>query len=365
MTNNILTGDRPTGKLHLGHYVGSLLERIRLQNEEKYDNYFILIADAQALTDNFNNPTKIRESIIEVMLDYLASGLDPNKISFCIQSQISALPELTQYYMNLVTLSRVLRNPTVKSEIQLRGFDEKNCTANVPIGFVNYPVSQVADITAFKANLVPVGEDQLPMIEQTNEVVKSFNRIYKTDTLVYCKALLNKNEVCQRLPGTDGCSKMSKSLNNCIYLSDDEDVIKKKVNLIKTFPRTIDEPGILKDNILFIYLTALCKNEHFKKYYNKYNSLDELKSAYKKGGIGDAEIKKFLFEVINDVLKPIREKREYYKNNIEEVLKILKEGTNKANEVAAKTLLEVKSAMKINYSDESFYKEALDKYKNN
>ena len=343
MKNIILTGDRPTGKLHIGHYVGSLKERVKIQNSGEYDKFFVMIADAQALTDNADNPDKIVNSIKEVMLDYLAVGLDPKKVTFFIQSQITALPELTMYYMNLVSLNRVLRNPTVKNEI-----NSKNFGKSVPIGFINYPISQAADITAFKANLVPAGEDQEPMLEQTREIVRSFNRTYRTDTLVECKAVLPTNEASLRLPGTDGNEKMSKSIGNCIYLSDDSATIKKKINSIVSFPREISEPGILEGNVIFTYLDAFATDEHFAEFYPEFKNLDELKAAYKKGGIGDGRVKNFLYEVINAELAPIRERREQYAKT-EDLMKILREGTMVANSVARQTLAEVKRAMKINY----------------
>ncbi len=345
MGNIILTGDRPTGKLHIGHYVGSLKERMEMQNQGNYDDFFIMIADAQALTDNADNPEKIRESVREVMLDYLAVGLDPKKVTFFIQSMIPALPELTMYYMNLVSYNRVLRNPTVKTEIGTKNFGK-----GIPIGFINYPISQAADITAFKANLVPAGEDQEPMLEQTREIIRSFNRIYKTNTLVECKTVLPKNEACCRLPGTDGNEKMSKSIGNCIYLSDDEKTIKKKINNIVSFPREINEPGILENNIIFTYLDAFATDDSFKEFYLEFQNLDELKSAYKKGGIGDGRVKKFLFDVINKELTPIRGRREEFEKTVD-LMEILKEGTATANKVAEKTLSEVKEAMKINYFD--------------
>ena len=347
MKNIILTGDRPTGNLHIGHYVGSLKRRYLLQEEGNYDEFYIMIADAQALTDNFDNPDKVRNNIINVMLDYLAVGLDPNKITFFIQSEVSALTELTFYYMNLVTLPRVLRNPTVKSEINDKDFKD-----SVPVGFVVYPISQAADITAFKANIIPVGDDQEPMIEQTREIVRSFNRIYNSDVLRECKSLLPESMSERRLVGTDGNQKMSKSLNNCIYLKDDKEKIREKVFSIKTTSRKIEEPGVIEDNILFIYLEAFCKDEHFKKYYNEFNNLDELKIAYQKGGIGDVTIKKFLTEVINDELSPIRERRKKYENNLDYVYEVLREGTKKAVETANETVKEVKTAMKINYFNE-------------
>ena len=334
MKNIILTGDRPTGRLHIGHYVGSLKRRYKLQEEGNYDEFYIMIADSQALTDNFDNPEKVRKNVIEVMLDYLA--------------------ELTYYYMNLVTLPRVLRNPTVKSEINSKNFNE-----SIPVGFATYPISQAADITAFKANIVPVGDDQEPMIEQTREIVKSFNRIYDTDTLVLCESLLPDNIYQRRLVGTDGNAKMSKSLNNCIYLSDDKETIKEKVFSIKTTSRRIDEPGIIDGNILFMYLEAFCEDIHFKKYYSEFNNLDELKIAYQKGGIGDASVKRFLTEVINDELTPIRERRREYAEDLEKVYNILKEGTEKAKKTADKTIVEVKKAMKLNYFEDSEYLDEL------
>lgn len=350
MKNIILTGDRPTGRLHIGHYVGSLKRRYKLQEEGNYDEFYIMIADSQALTDNFDNPEKVRKNVMEVMLDYLAVGLNPNKITFFVQSEVNALTELTYYYINLVTLPRVLRNPTVKSEINSKNFNE-----SIPVGFATYPISQAADITAFKANIVPVGDDQEPMIEQTREIVKSFNRIYDTDTLVLCESLLSDNIYQRRLVGTDGNAKMSKSLNNCIYLSDDKETIKEKVFSIKTTSRRIDEPGIIDGNILFMYLEAFCEDIHFKKYYSEFNNLDELKIAYQKGGIGDASVKRFLTEVINDELTPIRERRSEYAKDLGKVYNILKEGTEKAKKTADKTVMEVKKAMKLNYFEDNEY----------
>ncbi len=343
MGNIILTGDRPTGKLHIGHYVGSLKERVKLQNAGDYDNFYVMIADAQALTDNADNPEKIRSSVKEVMLDYLSVGLDPEKVTFFIQSEIPALSELTMYYMNLVSHNRVLRNPTVKSEI-----NSKNFGKGVPIGFINYPISQAADITAFRANLVPVGEDQEPMLEQTREIVRSFNRIYKTDILVECKAILPCNEVCLRLPGTDGDEKMSKSIGNCIYLSDDSSTIKKKVNSIVSFPRELNDPGILEGNVIFTYLDAFATDESFAKFYPEFHNLDELKSAYQKGGIGDGRIKKFLYEVLDAELAPIRARREQLAQTTDP-MKILENGTKVANSAANQTLAAVKHAMDIDY----------------
>ena len=361
MKNIILTGDRPTGRLHIGHYVGSLRQRKRLQDEGNFDEFYIMIADKQALTDNFDNPDKVRENVIEVMLDYLSMGLDPNKVVFFLQSMVPALSELTEYYMNLVTLPRLMRNPTVKTEIAMRGFDEGE--KGVPVGFVNYPISQAADITAFKGNIVPVGDDQLPMLEQTREIVRSFNRIYNTDVLVECKEVLPDNATCMRLPGTDGSSKMSKSIGNCIYLADDEATIKKKVNSMKTFPRNIDEPGIIEGNVVFTYLDAFCKDSDFEKFYPEFKNLDELKEAYSKGGIGDGKIKAFLCEIIKEELRPIRERRKVFEQKISEVLDILKEGSKKANDKANETVNEVKEAMKINYfDDDTFKNEQITKY---
>lgn len=359
MKNIILTADRPTGRLHIGHYVGSLRERVRLQNQGGYDELIVMIADAQALTDNADNPKKVRENVLEVMLDYLAVGLDPEKMTFCVQSSIKALPELTLYYMNLVTMARLLRNPTVKSEIKFRGFDN----TGIPVGFANYPISQAADITAFKANIIPVGEDQEPMLEQTREIVRSFNKTYHTDCLVECKAVLPDNQVSRRLPGTDGDSKMSKSLGNCIYLSDEPNEIKKKINSIKTFPRAIEEPGILDGNVLFIYLSAFSTDEHFKKYYPEFENLDQLREAYQNGGIGDGKVKAFLNNVMQDVLAPIRERRKEFAKNIPAIIDILKKGTEKANKIADKTLAEVRHAMCIDYfENDEFEKEQIEKY---
>ncbi len=345
MKKIILTGDRPTGNLHLGHYVGSLKNRVKLQNEGNYDEMYVFIADTQALTDNFNNPKKVRDSVIEVALDYLSVGLDPNKVTIFVQSMIRALPELTMYYMNLVTLARLERNPTVKSELKQKDFG-----SSIPVGFLNYPISQAADITAFNATIVPVGDDQLPMVEQTREIVRSFNNIYGK-TLFEPKAVMPDNEVCRRLPGTDGKSKMSKSLGNCIYLKDDSNTVKKKVMSMYTDPNHIrvEDPGDTKNNTVFIYLEALSNEEHFKKYLPKYKNLDELKAHYEKGGLGDVLVKRFLYEVIEDILSPIREKRKYYEDNIDLVYNILKEGSRKANRHADETLKRVKKAMLIDY----------------
>lgn len=363
MKNIILTGDRPTGRLHLGHYVGSLRERKRLQDEGNYDDMFIMIADTQALTDNAGNPQKVRNNVIEVMLDYLSIGLTPDKVHFFIQSEIPALTELTTYYMNLVTLQRALRNPTVKNEMGLRGFDEGQ--KGVPMGFVNYPISQAADITAFKANIVPVGEDQLPMIEQAREIVHSLNSTYNKEVLVLPNAYLPKNQTCLRLPGIDGKAKMSKSLNNCIYLSDTEEEVEKKVKSMYTDPNhiNINDPGKVEGNVAFIYLDALCDEHHFEKYLPEYKNLEELKDHYQRGGLGDMKVKKFLINVINELLSPIREKRQYYEKRIEEIMEYLKEGTKYANITANETLKDVKEAIGLSYfDDKSFIKEQQEKY---
>ena len=345
MKRIILTGDRPTGNLHLGHYVGSLKNRVKMQDDGNYDEMYVFIADTQALTDNFNNPKKVRDSVIEVALDYLSVGLDPSKVTIFIQSMIRALPELTMYYMNLVTLARLERNPTVKSEVKQKDFG-----SSIPVGFLNYPISQTADITAFDATIVPVGEDQLPMLEQAREIVRSFNNIYG-ETLVEPKAVIPDNEVCRRLPGTDGKAKMSKSLGNCIYLNDDSETVKKKVMGMYTDPNhlRVEDPGNTKDNTVFIYLEALATDEHFKKYLPNYKNLDELKAHYEKGGLGDVKVKKFLYDVIEDTLKPIRERRKYYEENIDKVYDILKEGSKKADLKAEETLKRVKKAMLIDY----------------
>lgn len=344
----ILTGDRPTGRLHVGHYVGSLKRRVELQNSGEFEKIFIMIADAQALTDNFENPEKIRKNILEVALDYLSVGLDPEKSTLFIQSQIPELTELTFYYMNLVTLSRLQRNPTVKSELQLRNFN-----TSIPVGFMCYPISQAADITAFKATTVPVGEDQLPMIEQTKEIVRKFNQIY-SDTLVEPEVLLPDNQACLRLPGTDGKAKMSKSLGNCIYLADEPEDIKRKIMGMYTDPLHIQvsDPGHIEGNPVFTYLDAFCKDEHFEKYLPDYKNLAELKEHYQRGGLGDVKIKKFLNHIIQEELEPIRLRRKEYEKDIASVYDILKEGTKKARCAAAQTLNEVKEAMKINYFDD-------------
>ena len=359
MEKIILTGDRPTGKLHLGHYVGSLKQRVDIQNKGDYKEMYIMIADAQALTDNADNPEKIRENIIEVALDYLSVGLDPNKVTLFIQSAVSELTELTFYYMNLVTLARLERNPTVKSEIKARGFNQ-----SIPVGFLTYPISQTSDITAFKANTVPVGDDQLPMIEQAREIVRSFNNTYG-EVLVEPEALLAENEVCKRLPGTDGKAKMSKSIGNCIYLSDDVDTVKQKVMSMYTDPThlKVEDPGHTENNPVFTYLDALCTDEHFTKYLPEYKNLDELKAHYEKGGLGDMKVKRFLNDVINDVLEPIRKRRHEYEGKIKEVYNILETGSKKASKVAAGTLREVKEAMKINYfEDDALIESHIKKY---
>ncbi len=359
MKNIILTGDRPTGKLHLGHYVGSLKQRLELQNKGDFDEMYVMIADAQALTDNADNPEKIRENIIEVALDYLSVGLDPNKITLFIQSAVPELTEFTFYYMNLVTLSRLERNPTVKSEIKQRGYE-----TSLPMGFLTYPVSQTSDITAFKANIVPVGDDQLPMLEQAREIVRSFNNIYG-EVLVEPKAMLSDNEVCKRLPGTDGKAKMSKSIGNCIYLSDSEEVVKQKVMNMYTDPThlKVEDPGHTENNPVFIYLEALCTDNHFVKYLPEYKNLEELKAHYEKGGLGDMKVKRFLNDVLNDVLNPIRQRRKEYEGKIEEVYKILENGSKKARKKASETLKEAKEAMKINYfEDEALINSHIKKY---
>lgn len=341
----MLTGDRPTGRLHVGHYVGSLKRRVELQNTGDFDEMFVMIADAQALTDNADNPEKVRQNIIEVALDYLACGLDPEKCTLFIQSQIPQLCELSFYYMNLVTVSRLQRNPTVKSEIQMRNFE-----ASIPVGFFTYPISQAADITAFKANVVPVGEDQLPMLEQTKEIVRKFNSVYG-DTLVEPEILLPENQACLRLPGTDGKAKMSKSLENCIYLSEEPDEIQKKVFSMFTDPTHIkvSDPGKLEGNTVFTYLDAFCRPEYFAEFLPDYANLQELKDHYTRGGLGDMKVKRFLNNVLQAELEPIRNRRKEYQKDIPYVYEILKKGSEKAEAVAEKTLQEVKASMKINY----------------
>ncbi len=344
----MLTGDRPTGKLHLGHYVGSLRRRVELQNAGGFDEMYVMIADTQALTDNFGVPQKVRDNIIEVALDYLSVGLDPEKVTIFVQSRVPELFELTCYYLDLVTLSRLERNPTVKNEIQLRQFGE-----SIPAGFLTYPVSQTADITAFDATIVPVGEDQEPMIEQCNEIVKKFNSLYG-ETLTPTKIMEPENEVCKRLPGTDGKAKMSKSLGNCIYLSDDEDTVNKKVKTMFTDPThlKVEDPGHTEGNPVFIYLTAFATDEHFKKFWPEYKNLDELKAHYERGGLGDVSVKNFLAKVLNDVLNPIRERRKKYEADIPGVYKILEEGSKKAEARASITLNRVRRALGICYFED-------------
>lgn len=344
--NVMLTGDRPTGRLHIGHYVGSLRQRLEIQESGEYDDVFVMIADAQALTDNFDDPEKVRNSVLQVATDYLSVGLDPRRTHMFIQSEVPQLHELTVYYMNLVTVSRVQRNPTVKTELKLRGFEGES----VPVGFFTYPISQASDITAFKGTIVPVGEDQLPMLEQTREIVRSFNRLYG-EVLVEPDIYLPKNEACLRLPGTDGQAKMSKSLGNTIYLSDSEEELRKKVMSMYTDPGhlRIDDPGKVEGNTVFTYLDAFIREDSFEKYLPEYKDLDELKAHYQRGGLGDVKVKKFLFAVLNEFLTPIREKRAYYEAHPEEVIAALTEGTETARATAAKTLAEVKRAMRIDY----------------
>jgi len=343
----MLTGDRPTGRLHIGHYVGSLRQRLELQNDPSYEKVFVMIADAQALTDNFDNPEKVRESVFQVALDYLSVGLDPAKTNMFIQSEIPQLHELTVYYMNLVTVSRVQRNPTVKAELKLRGFEGES----VPVGFFTYPISQASDITAFKATIVPVGEDQEPMLEQCREIVRSFNRTYNCDVLVEPEIYLPPNEACLRLPGTDGQAKMSKSLGNTIYLSDDEETLRKKVMSMFTDPGhlKVSDPGKVEGNTVFTYLDAFVQPDSFEKFLPEYKDLDELKAHYRRGGLGDVKVKKFLFAVLNDFLAPIRERRAYFEAHPEEVIAALTAGTEEARRTAEQTLSEVKKAMQIDY----------------
>ena len=345
----MLTGDRPTGRLHVGHYVGSLRRRVELQNSGEFDDIFIMIADAQALTDNADNPEKVRQNIIEVALDYLACGLDPDKSALFIQSQVPELCELSFYYMNLVTVSRLQRNPTVKSEIQMRNFE-----ASIPVGFFTYPISQAADITAFKATTVPVGDDQLPMIEQTREIVHKFNTVY-APVLVEPEALLQENEARRRLPGTDGKAKMSKSLGNCIYLADTADEVRTKIMSMYTDPLhlQVSDPGHLEGNTVFTYLDAFCRQEHFGRYLPDYADLDELKAHYQRGGLGDVKVKRFLINIMQEILEPIRNRRKELEKDIPAIYEILKKGSEEAREAAAQTLAEVKSAMRINYFDDA------------
>lgn len=348
MDKIILTGDRPTGKLHVGHYVGSLRRRVELQNSGEYKKTYIMIADAQALTDNIENPEKVRQNIIEVALDYMSCGLDPEKSTLFIQSQIPELCELTFYYMDLVTVARLQRNPTVKSEIQMRNFE-----ASIPVGFFTYPISQAADITAFKADTVPVGEDQLPMIEQTREIVHKFNTVY-APVLVEPSALLPENEASKRLPGTDGKAKMSKSLNNCIYLSDTADEVRARVMSMYTDPLhlQVSDPGHLEGNTVFTYLDAFCRKEHFGRYLPDYADLEELKAHYQRGGLGDVKVKKFLNNILQEALEPMRIRRKELEKDIPAVYDILKKGSEAARQAAAQTLSEVKSAMRINYFED-------------
>ncbi len=356
MKKIILTGDRPTGRLHLGHFVGSLRRRVELQNSGEFERIFIMIADAQALTDNADNPEKVRQNIIEVALDYLSVGLDPMKSTLFIQSQVPELCELAFYYMNLVTVQRLQRNPTVKTEIQLRGFSENAVEGDtqqkqgIPVGFFTYPISQASDITAFKATTVPAGEDQEPMVEQTREIVHKFNAVYG-ETLVEPEILLPDNTACMRLPGTDGKAKMSKSLGNCIYLSDTADEVKKKVMGMYTDPDhlRVEDPGKVEGNTVFTYLDAFCRPEHFLQYLPEYASLDELKAHYRRGGLGDVKVKKLLIAILNETLDPIRARRKEYEGRIGEVYEILRRGSEEARKAAAQTLDEVRTAMKINY----------------
>ena len=348
MKKVILTGDRPTGRLHVGHYVGSLSERVKLQNSGNYDEIYIMIADAQALTDNAEHPEKVRQNIIQVALDYLACGIDPDKSTIFIQSMVPELTELTFYYMNLVTVARVQRNPTVKSEIQMRNFE-----ASIPVGFFCYPISQAADITAFRATAVPVGEDQLPMLEQCKEIVHKFNTVYG-ETLTEPEIVLPSNKACLRLPGIDGKAKMSKSLGNCIYLSDEADEVKKKVMSMFTDPNhlRVQNPGNVDGNPVFIYLDAFCKPEYFPEFLPDYQNLDELKDHYKRGGLGDVKVKKFLNNVLQAELGPIRERRKMWEQRIPDVYDILREGSKVAEAKAAETLKDVKASMRINYFDD-------------
>ena len=360
MKKIILTGDRPTGKLHLGHFVGSLSRRVELQNSGEFDDIYIMIADAQALTDNADNPDKVRENIIEVALDYLSCGIDPEKSTIFIQSYVAELTELAFYYMNLVTVQRLQRNPTVKAEIQLRGFAENGEAEDnlqrkgTPVGFFTYPISQASDITAFKATTVPVGADQEPMIEQTREIVHKFNSVYG-ETLVEPQIMLPTNSACMRLPGTDGKAKMSKSLGNCIYLSDSAEDVKKKVMGMYTDPDhlKVTDPGKVEGNTVFTYLDAFSRPEHFEKYLPEYESLDALKDHYRRGGLGDVKVKRFLIAVLEELLQPIRERRAYYEQRIEEVYEILRKGSDRARETAAATLADVRRAMRINYFEDT------------
>ena len=344
----MLTGDRPTGRLHIGHYVGSLRRRVELQNQGDFDKMFVFIADAQALTDNTDNPEKVRQNVVEVALDYLACGLDPEKVTIFIQSQIPELCELAFYFQNLVTVSRLQRNPTVKTEIGMRGFE-----GSIPVGFFTYPISQAADIAAFRANVVPVGEDQRPMIEQATEIVRRFNHIYG-DTLVEPNIMLPDNQACMRLPGIDGKAKMSKSLGNCIYLSETADEMAKKVKVMYTDPThlSVNDPGHVEGNTVFTYLDAFCRDEHFGLYFPDYANLDEMKAHYMRGGLGDVKCKKFLEKVLNETLEPIRACRLEFQKDIPAIYDMLRRGCEEARAVAADTLADVRRAMKINYFDD-------------
>lgn len=349
MEKVILTGDRPTGRLHIGHYVGSLRRRVELQNSGEFDKIFVMIADAQALTDNFDNPEKVRQNIIEVALDYLSVGIDPEKTHIFVQSAVPELTELSFYYMNLVSVQRLQRNPTVKTELEMRKFE-----GGTPTGFFCYPISQAADITLFKATTVPVGEDQKPMLELTNEIVRRFNHIYGGNVLIEPKILLPDNQACMRLPGTDGKAKMSKSLGNCIYLSDTAKELKKKVNSMFTDPQhlQIEDPGHLEGNTVFTYLDAFCSDDDFAQFLPEYKNLDEMKAHYTRGGLGDGTCKKFLYNVLNSRFEPMRERRAYWEQRIPEVYEILRKGTEAARERGIQTLNEVKQAMQINYFDD-------------
>lgn len=355
----ILTGDRPTGRLHIGHYVGSLRRRVELQNEGDFKKMFVFIADAQALTDNIDNPEKVRQNVIEVALDYLACGLDPEKVTLFIQSQIPELCELSFYFMDLVSVSRLQRNPTVKSEIQMRGFE-----SSIPVGFFTYPISQAADITAFRATTVPAGEDQKPMIEQATEIVRRFNYIYG-ETLVEPAIMLPNNAACLRLPGTDGKAKMSKSLGNCIYLSETADEVQKKVMSMYTDPEHIHvaDPGHIEGNTVFTYLDAFCRPEHFERYWNEYANLDEVKAHYQRGGLGDMKVKRFLNNILQEELEPIRARRKEYEKDIPAIYDMLKKGCEEAREIAAQTLADVRRAMKIDYfNDDALIQEQAKRF---
>lgn len=350
----ILTGDRPTGKLHIGHYVGSLRRRVELQNDPSFERIFVMIADAQALTDNADNPEKLRQNVLEVTLDYLAAGIDPQKVNIFIQSAVPELTELAFYFMNLTTVSRVQRNPTVKTEIQMRNFE-----ANIPLGFFCYPVSQAADITLFHGTVVPVGEDQKPMIELTNEIVRRFNATYG-EVLHEAAILLPDNQACMRLPGTDGKAKMSKSLGNCIYLSDTAEDVEKKIKSMYTDPThlKVTDPGHLEGNAVFTYLDAFCNDEHFERYWPEYKNLQELKDHYTRGGLGDMKCKKFLNQIMQEMLEPIRQRRHYWEQRIPEVYEILAKGTAVAREAGRQTITDVRNAMRINYLDDKELQQA-------